>query len=423
MKRFILLVLVFSLEIQLLLAQNNDVIVAKVGEETICYSEILSVYDYVHHPCTILEGWIKIHLLLNQTILQRISISQKIIKKEVNHKLDSLTLEYDNNRKNVEMGLNKKIKLIRDSLKNDYEIRLMAQEMKTQILNAIEFSDKDIEHFFEMNLKGTVIPERLEIGQIIITIEANQEEKEKTRQYLYNIQKLIESGDLSFERATDSLSQDRGSAIRGGKLGWHKRGELVSDFESAIFRMKKGEYRVVETQFGFHLIELLERKGDSYNSRHILIKPKVTQDQRKIVIDKLDSLRTEINQGNIAFEEAAQVFSDDTITVIHVAYENLPSPLFFAIDEDSLGLGDISKPIPYRTKDRKEAYLLFQIISEKKEREMSLLEDYESIRELAFEEKRKNTLNDWYLNASKNIDIQIGSRFESCDTIFKNNAD
>jgi hypothetical protein len=221
------------------------------------------------------------------------------------------------------------------------------------------------------------------------------------------------------------FSDDPGSARSGGDLGFASRGTMVPEFEATAMRMKPGEIsKPVETDFGYHLIQLIERRGNEFHARHILIRPDFTEVDFEEAENLLDSLRTLILEDSVVFEKVAKEYSDDDPTSGNggflidasgsskVSVEELDPVVFFTID--TMEVGDISPPIRYRMPDGKEAVRILYFKEKVRPHQANLKEDYQKIQLAALNEKKQRALNTWFDEAKEEVFIQIDEDYRKC---------
>jgi parvulin-like peptidyl-prolyl isomerase len=228
-----------------------------------------------------------------------------------------------------------------------------------------------------------------------------------------------------FSKLAAEYSNDPGSAKQGGNLGFTSRGMMVPEFEAAAMRLKPGEIsQPIETEFGFHIIQLLERRGNEFNSRHILIRPDFSKVDFQNAENFLDSIRTLILEDSIKFENAAKDFSDDQATSgnggylldnnqsAKVSVEDIDPVIFFTID--SMKVGEITHPMRYRMQDGKEAVRILYYKSKIKPHQISLRDDYQKVQLAALNEKKQNLLEKWFNEARQDVYIQIDDEYKHC---------
>ncbi len=208
-------------------------------------------------------------------------------------------------------------------------------------------------------------------------------------------------------------------------MGWVGRGRMVPEYEAMAFRLKPGEVSMpFESQYGMHVMQLIDRRGNEYNSRHILISPKPSAEDLAAASHFLDSLRTRIVNDSIKFEKAAKDYSDDVVTKgnggffadadggMRLTVDELDPGIFFRID--SMKVGDISKPIVYRTEDGKDAVRILYYKSRIPPHQASLKEDYHKIQTAALNEKKNKVLEEWFVKAKQDVFINIDKTYDYC---------
>jgi hypothetical protein len=228
-----------------------------------------------------------------------------------------------------------------------------------------------------------------------------------------------------FATLAREYSEDPGSARTGGELGYASRGTMVPEFEAAAMTMKPGQIsEPIETDFGFHLIQLIDRRGNEFNSRHILIRPDFTAIDFEKAEDFLDSLKDHIIHDSLVFEKAAKEFSDDDETSgnggflvdgsgsTRVSVEDLDPVVFFTID--TMEVCQIYKPLTYRNKDGKEAVRILYYKDRARPHKANLQEDYQKIQMATMNEKRKEVMDKWFDSAKNEVFIQIDEDYQYC---------
>jgi parvulin-like peptidyl-prolyl isomerase len=237
------------------------------------------------------------------------------------------------------------------------------------------------------------------------------------------------SGDgQDFAVLAREYSEDPGSARNGGELGYSARGTMVPEFEAAAMTMKPDEISdPIETDFGFHIIQLIDRRGNEFNSRHILIRPDYSALDFKKAEDFLDSLKNHIINDSLIFEKAAKEFSDDDITAgnggflidasgsTRVSVEDLDPVVFFTID--TMEVGQVSPPLRYRMQDGKEAVRILYYKDRVRPHKANLKEDYQKIQMATMNEKRTEVMDNWFDRAKNEVFIQIDDELNYCNIL------
>jgi len=234
-----------------------------------------------------------------------------------------------------------------------------------------------------------------------------------------------------FATLAREFSEDPGSARNGGELGYASRGTMVPEFEAAAMTMKPGAIsNPIETEFGYHLIQLIDRRGNEFNARHILIRPDFTAIDFEKAENFLDSIKNHIINDSLVFEKAAKEFSDDDETAgnggfmidqsgsTRVSVEDLDPVVFFTID--TMEVGGISQPLRYRMRDGKEAVRIIYYKDRVRPHRANLKEDYQKIQMATMNEKRQEVMEKWFSEAKDDVFIQIDDDYKYCKILEQN---
>jgi peptidyl-prolyl cis-trans isomerase SurA len=246
-------------------------------------------------------------------------------------------------------------------------------------------------------------------------------------QKLIALRSRIENGE-NFETLAREYSQGP-SGRSGGNLGFVKRGAMVPEYEAGALALKAGELSdPIESEFGVHLIQMIERRGNEYNSRHILMQPAPSVSDIQVSTDYLDSLRTLIVNDSMAFEKVAKENSDDKYTGANCGYfmdgsgasqisvENL-DPVIYLTITDSLSIGEISDPMYFRTDDGKDAVRIIYYKSKVKPHEANLEQDWQKIQAATLNEKKNSILSKWFIDAREDVFIDIDKTYDHCNIL------
>ncbi|MFM2286672.1 MAG: hypothetical protein RLZZ543_2169, partial [Bacteroidota bacterium] len=357
--------------------KSIDKIVAVVGDKAILLSDVEAQAMQVEQQggtkdpdlrCNVLEDMIVQKLLLNQAEKDSVVVSDSQVDGELNKKIRYFVGQIGSVEK-LEAYLGKSIVQIKDDFRERIRDQLIVQQMQGKIAGDVKVSPSDVRAYYERIPKDSIpfIESEIQVAQILKKPPINQAERERVRKELAEIRQKIVDG-RSFASMAAFYSEDPVSAAKGGELGFMNRGDLVPEFEATAFALKGKEVsEIVETSFGFHIIQMIERRGETINVRHILISPKASStdlDQARL---KLDSISQQIRLGKLSFDEAALKFSDDADSknnggvMINAAtgstwfeVSQMDQSLFFVIDK--LKIGELSDPVPVRVGDKKESY-------------------------------------------------------------------
>ena len=418
--------------------QTIDRVEAIIGDEILLLSEIETQYlqylsqgnvESLSIKCEIIEDLLFQKLLVNQANVDSVEISDEEVRSEINKRINYFESQLGSISK-VENYFGKIIVEIKNELTEIVKDQFLAQRVQSSISNDISITPSEVRSFFR-KLPAEEIPEiptKLELIQIIINPIISQAQKDKLRERLNIFRDRVYNGE-DFQMLATLYSDDPVSASKGGELGFVNRGDLVPEFERAAFRLRQGEIsEVIESKFGFHIIQLIERRGDQINVRHILLRPKVSATSLNDAKVKIEKIADEIKSGSITFEEAILKYSDDdsknsggvlidqkTMSNMHIIEDMDPSLKFLVKDLDE---SEFSAPNIFSNSDETNAYRLIKVKSKLNAHKASLSDDFSMIKEFALNMKRQDELFDWIKRTVNTTYIEINSNILSCN--FKN---
>lgn len=424
-------------------AQNPQVIdrvVAVVGQNIILQSDIESRYmEYRLQGgikgsantirCEILEDLMFQKLMLNQAEMDSITVTDEQVNADVDNWINYLVSQLGS-QENLEKYYKKTMPEIREELFRMRKDNMLVMQVEQAMLANVEVTPSEVKNFYNSMSKDSIpmVNSKYEIAHLVkrppITLEQKLEVKDK----LYKMRKRILNGER-FSTLALLYSEDPGSARKGGELGFKGKGEFVPEFEAAAFNLRDGEIsEVVETEYGFHIIQMIERRGDFVNVRHILLTVKVAPEALQEAYDELDSIAGLINNDSITFDEAVRRFSDEKDRINGGLLVNQISggTLFDASELDQqvsvvvnrMEVGEISSPVPMKTSDNKDACRLIYLKKKTEPHKANLKDDYILIRDLAMQKKREEIINRWIENKSGKAYIKVCDEFKDCDFKF-----
>jgi peptidyl-prolyl cis-trans isomerase SurA len=304
--------------------------------------------------------------------------------------------------------------------------------MQQTITQEISVTPSEVKRFFEKIPQDSLpyFSTEVTIGQIVKKPDISKKEQDRIESFLMQIRQQALDG-TDFQELARTYSQGP-SGPRGGNLGMISRGAMVTEFESAALKMKEGEISLpVETEFGFHIIQLLERRGNEYNARHILIMPSYSDEDFEKASHYLDSLKTLIETDSIyTFDKIAKEFSDDKETSSNggfvrsssgsnrIAVSDLDPGLFFTMD--TMQVGTISSPMKFVMRDGKEAMRIIYYKEKVKPHQANLDQDYQKIYMATMNAKQNKVMSDWFRDAKDDVFIKIDPEFNSCKILQDN---
>ena len=433
--------------------QVIDKVVAVVGKNIILQSDIENQYIQYRMQgsiegsgsamrCAILEELLFQKLMLNQAEMDSIVVTDAEVDVELNRRITELIGRAGSQEK-LESIFNKTMSEIKDELRRLVKEKTLQDRVRANILNGVTVAPAEVKAFFR-SLPDDSIPmvdTEYEIMQIVKRPPVSVDEKLAVKDQLYQIRKRILEGESSFSAMAVLYSEDPGSARKGGELGFTGRGEFAPEFEAVAFNLKDGEIsEVVETQFGFHIIQLIERRDDYVNCRHILMTAKVPVEALEKAQADLDSAAMLIRNGDMTFEEACKKFSDDDsktnggyiVNPIEGGYRiTIPEiqelgeyPTFgefknLAFVISKLNVGEVSSPLPMTTNDGKDAFRLVMVKKKVDAHKATLEGDYSRIQTWAMNQKNQMVIKNWIRSKAKKAFIRIDEDFADCDFQFQ----
>lgn len=425
-----------------LLAQETvvDGVAAVVGRNIIKYSDIERSYlqtrlhsgnaNEQQTKCAILENLILNQLMVHKAELDSIEVTDDELDQYVQPYLKNDLRQYG-----TKEALREATGFTYDELKEQYQRLLrnivMAQRMQYQLTSEVKVTPLEVSDFYNSLPADSLptIPERYELSVIEMKPEISQAERDRVRTQLAELRERVLKGE-KFSMLATLYSQDPGSAKKGGELGFFTRGDMVAEFESAAFALKPGEVSpIVETQFGYHIIQLIERRGNSLNARHILITPRPTSEDLLRARMTLDSLATEIRSGNISFEDAARRYStaDNARqggTAVNPSDGSTRFDLeaikaqYYNVGIQGMDEGQVSNATSMRTADERDAYRIVRLNRKYPSHKANLRDDYDAIYNAALAAAKQRKLAQWAKHQMEVTYIRLADQYKDC--VFEN---
>lgn len=381
----------------------------------------------------ILENLLGQNLLLHQARVDSIQITDDEVEAQISARVDRILALMNNDYQQFEDYYGKTVSEIRGEFREPIQNQILIDRMQNKVLSSITITPAEVRSFFERVPKDSLpyFNSEVEMAEIIYYPKVNEEQKQKAYLQISRMKKLITEDKKDFAEVASEYSDDIGSARVGGDLGWQKRGTFVPEFESVAYNLEPGEISdIFETPFGYHVVQLLERRGNLLHTRHILITPKIEQQDLDLAIHVLDSLRTAITVDSLlTFEEAVKSFGDENTTSFNnggrmlnpksgnTFFEigDLDHRLFFVID--TLKVNQISSPIAAKDPTGKVSFQVIKLLSRSRPHKASLKTDYSRIREAALSEKKNAHLDKWIQSHIARTYIEVDPSFHTCPTL------
>ena len=436
---YVAVLIFFGLAERICAQQVIDQVMAVVGTKTILRSEIEKQYiqylaqgakDNDDMKCGIFDQLLLQKLLLNQADIDSVTVSENQIESELDRRMRFYIRQIGSEVK-LEEYFHTTIRQLKADFRDIIKDQLVVQSMQSKITKDVAITPGEVRNYFDGIPIDSLpyIDAELEIAQIVKKPPVTDAEKQAVRSQMEEFRTKIVSGEADFAVYAALYSQDPGSAKKGGELGLFERGTMVPEFEAAAFSLKPGETSpIIETKFGFHIMQLIERRGDQINIRHILLQPKTTDNDLIRAVNFLDSLRKQINAGTITFEEAAEKFSDDEDTknnggllinaetnTTHLVPDKIDRMLFFQVD--SMPMNVASAPLQMQSAEGKNIYRIVEVKSRTKPHKANMKDDYQKVQEVSLQEKQNKTLSDWVMKKQKSTYIQLNEEYGNCEIL------
>jgi peptidyl-prolyl cis-trans isomerase SurA len=450
MRRFLFLTLLLTICTHTPIgAQSNvvDEIVCLIGDQAILRSDIeeyitnmqLEDEQIIGDPyCSVLERMMMNRLYLHQAKLDSVEFSESQVLNKVDYNLNR-QVNYFGSKERLEEHFHKSYNEIREDLITRIRDMFLVGEVQKNLIKNIKVTPSDVKTFFNRIPPDSLqfIETTVEV-QIItkipqIAIEEIDEIKRRLREYT----EQVTSGEKQFSTLARLWSDDKGSAAKGGDLGMMGKGQLLPEFAAVAFELNNPQRvsRIVETDYGYHIIQLIEKRGDRINTRHILLKPHVTEEELAAAALQMDSTRNDIIADKFTFEEIAFYMSNDKDTRANKGLMvNNPSEMSpetertgtsrFEMSElppevakvvDTMKIGDISKPFFMINDKQKEVVAMVKLKSRTPGHKASLNDDFQVLRSMVEQEKQEEALKKWIAKKQKDTFIRIKDSWKNCD--------
>ncbi|MCU0378634.1 MAG: peptidylprolyl isomerase [Bacteroidales bacterium] len=378
--------------------------------------------------CLVFEDLLIQKLFLDQARLDSVEVSPENVEADLNSRLADY-VRRAGSEQNLENYFNKIMAEIKKDLREMLTNQYIIQETQGTIAQNIIITPEEIRDYYKTIPEDSLplVPRKVELSIITVEPPDIEESKAEVRQRLLDIRSRVVNGE-SFRTLAVLYSEDPGSAPNGGEIGFMTRGELAKPYAEAAWSLKKDAVsKIVETEFGFHIIQLIDRKGDMVNSRHILMKPKLSASQTEWSIMRLDSIAMLVRTDSLKFDRAAMMFSSDKATRANGGkmVQDNPSErgTWFTLDElpkeinlvvRNMKLGEISEP--FRTTDAKGnfVYCIIRLDNEIAPHRISMKDDYNFLSQAALMAKKNKAYQDWIIEKIKRTFIRISDEFRDC---------
>lgn len=415
-----------------------------VGDQPIWKSEIEEAYQNMRYEgvpiagdpyCIVPEQLAIEKLYLHQADIDTVIIPDAMVFQQVEAQLNNYIMNLGSKEK-VEQYFNKSLPSLRESLREMVRNRGRVQEVQRSLTGKIKSTPSDVRRFFSKMPEDSVpwVPLQVETQILTMAPAVPREAIEDVKSRLRKFTEQVNNGESTFSTLAILYSEDPGSAARGGELGFCGRAEFVPEFSAVAFNLNdpKKVSKIVETEYGFHIIQLIEKRGDRINVRHILMKPKVAEKDLTEAVNRMDSLRTDILDEKFSFEEAVAYLSQDKTTRNNkgrMVNENSGSTRFrmaelpqeVAKKVDGMQPGEISEPfIMVDPKTNHEIVAMVKLTARIPGHKANISDDYQLIKNMYENSRRQEILETWLAKKIKDTYIRIEEGWRNCE--FKNDG-
>lgn len=409
-------------------------IIAKVDNYYVLRSDLEEAYQsYVGQnqtppqKCQLLESLVVNKMMLAKAEIDSVMVEEKIVDSELDSRMQYMVQQFGSD-KNIIEAYGKSLEMLKSELRTQVKDQKIVQKMQNKITSDVKVTPRDVRKFYDGIPKDSLpyMPAEVEVGQIVRFAKPTKEQKDALRQRLIDYKARVEKGE-DFAKLAKENSEDVGSAEKGGDLGFAKRGMMVAPFEGAALKLKPNEMSdVVESDFGLHLIQLLEIRGAEYHARHILLRPDYNRLDMTGPNRYLDSLRNLIQIDSLKFDKAAKEYSEDKSTadaggLLRDAQSGgsrlaMDGSMEYAMFQmlDTTKVGSVSPPLPYRTEDGKSAVRLLYFKSKIAPHSADFTKDFEKLQTIVLQNKKNRAIDDWFKKSVADVYITVDPEFHSC---------
>ena len=423
--------------------QNNviDEVVWVVGDEAILKSDVESERLNAQYEgrkfdgdpyCIIPEQLAVQKLFLHQAEIDSIEVSEQEVLSRLEQQTNWL-IDQIGSKEKMEEYYNKTSTQIREMLRENIRNGMTVEKMQREIVGDIKIVPADVRRYFKNLPQDSIpyVPTQVEVQIVTLEPKIPQEEIERVKKALRDYTDQINKGEIAFSTLARLYSEDEGTRRRGGELGFMGRGQLVPEYANVAFNLQdpKKVSKIVESEFGFHIIQLIEKRGDRINTRHILLKPEVEEKDLEASLLRLDSIAKDIRNAKFTFDEAATFISQDKDTRNNhglMANPNSGTARFemqelaqvsqeVAKTIEGLNVGEISEPFTMINNKGKEICAIVKLKARIDGHKATITEDYQRLKSIVQSKLGEEKLQKWIVNKQKSTYVRINENWAKCD--------
>lgn len=422
-------------------AQNNiiDEVIWIVGDEAIFKSEveqeiIRATYEgtkFSGDPYCVIPEQIAVQkLFLHQAALDSLNVGESSVNNQVDMQVNYYITNIGSKEK-VEEYFKKPLSQLREDLAEMIKKNELIRQEQEKLVGDIQATPSEIRRYFSNLPQDSVptIPEQVELQILSVNPPIQQTEINRIKEKLRGFSERINANPNDFSLLARLYSEDTGSAKQGGEIGFLGRAQLDPKYAEVAFNLtdNKKVSRIVESEFGYHIIQLIEKRGDKVNTRHILLKPHLSLEDKATGLHKLDSVATKIRENKVTFEQAVAGFSQDKNTAMNAGlmtnqqtgaskfeYQDLPSEVAKAVY--LMNVGEVSKAFTMMDKNtNKEMIAVVKLKSKVPAHKANVMDDYQTLKSILENKKKQEFINNWIVQKQKETYISIDPKWKNCN--------
>ena len=419
-----------------------DEVIWVVGDEPILKSDVEAArlqaeadgHKFKGNPdCSIPEQLAVQKLFLHQAAIDSLEVSESDISQGIEDQIN-YWIQLIGSKEKLEEYRKQSVSEMRQAMHDDFKNNRLITMMKDKLVADVKVSPADVRRYFNALPADSIplVPTVVEVEIITQNPKVRQDEITRIKDQLREYTDRVTKGETTFATLARLYSEDPGSARQGGELGFTGRGTLDPAFAAAAFNLTdpKKISKIVETEFGYHIIQLIDKRGDKVNVRHILLKPRISQEEITNAEARLDSIAADIRSGKFTFEEGATFISDDKDTknnhglMAYTDQENrsLTSrfrlralPTEVARQVESMKVGDISQPFSMVNNRGKTVCAIVKLKSRVEAHKATITEDFQVMRNVVLAKEKEKKLHNWVVNKIKQTYVRMNDRYKGCD--------
>lgn len=421
-------------------SQSNviDEVIWVVGDEAILKSDVENArmealqqgQRFEGDPyCVIPEQLAVQKLFLHQAAIDSVDVTDSEVFQDVDGDINNAILNFGSKEK-LEEYMGKPVSQIREQMYNSYKDRKVVSEVQRNLVKDVKVTPAQVRRYFKDLPEDSIpfVPTKVECQIVTREPVIPREEINRVKDELRDFTERVNNGSAQFSTLALLYSEDKGSAKDGGELGFSGRGSFVPEFANVAFNLTdpKAVSKIVETEYGFHIIQLIEKKGDMVNCRHILRKPRVSMEALQACINDLDSITAEINQGLYTFDECVVHISydKDTRNNYGLLYDknsgeskfemkDLPTEVARAVS--GMKVGEISKPFIMVNSNGKEVVAMVKLKSRINGHRATMADDYQTLQDVVVDKLCSEKLQKWIREKQKTTYVHINEDWRDCE--------